>query len=393
MNLNNRWMRGAVPALLIHCSIGSVYAWSMFVTEISDYINKPSTAVQFAFSLAIFFLGMSAAFGGKLVEKNVHRSSLISMICFCSGLLITALGLKFKSLLVIYMGYGCVMGIGLGIGYITPVKTLMMWFRDNKGLATGIAIMGFGLSKTIASPLINGLMGHTSLEMTFVWLALIYFVPMFFGHLLIKKPYADKAEDSEKFSVVAILKNRTFILIWFFFFLNINCGLALISIEKPILAKLGVAAGVITAVLSATGIFKDRSLVYRIIFITAGSAVLLAMLGKASVFYIILLCAVAAIYGGGFSSLPALLSDYFDMQYISRVHGLCLTAWAVAGLTGNQMSAIIYSYTGTYSSVLYALLPLYAIALVLAFLLKKKAVDVKAGGEVPGEVSISGSVS
>jgi len=392
MRLNNRWMRGAIPALLIHCSIGSVYAWSMFVTEISEYIGKPSGAVQFAFSLAIFFLGMSAAFAGRLVEKNVHRSSLVALICFCSGLLITALGLRLKSLFIIQFGYGCVMGIGLGIGYLTPVKTLMMWFKDNKGLATGIAIMGFGLAKTIASPIISALMNHTSLEMTFVWLALIYVFPMSLGHLLIKKPYADQEEDSQKYSVMSTFKNSTFILIWFAFFININCGLALISNEKPIMAELGLAAGVITAVCSATGIcnavgrlgfstssdyMKDRSMVYRIIFIVAVSAVLMAMLGKDSILYIILICIVNAIYGGGFSCLPVLLSDHFDMQYISRIHGLCLTAWAVAGLTGNQMASIIYSHTGTYTSILYALLPLYAIALVLAFLLKKKAGDIK----------------
>jgi MFS transporter, OFA family, oxalate/formate antiporter len=395
MGFHNRWLRGAIPALLIHCSIGSVYAWSMFVTEISKYIEKPSGEVQFAFSLAIFFLGISAAFGGKLVEKNVHRSSLVAMICFCSGLLLTALGLKLKSLLVIYLGYGCVMGIGLGIGYLTPVKTLMMWFKDNKGLSTGIAIMGFGLAKTIASPIISGLMSNTSLEMTFVWLAVIYIGPMFLGHLLIKKPYAESVEESEKFSVTAILKNRTFILIWFAFFLNIHCGLALISNEKPIMTELGFAAGVITIVASATGIFnaigrlslatssdymKDRSTAYRIIFIIAVSAVTLAMFGEAGFLFIILLCVINAIYGGGFSCLPPLLSDHFNMQYISRVHGLCLTAWAVAGLTGNQMASLIYSQTGTYTSILYTLAPLYTIALVLAFLLKKKAEENKASG-------------
>ena len=185
----------------------------------------------------------------------------------------------------------------------------------------------------------------------------------------------------------ATLKNRTLILIWFAFFINIHCGLALISNEKPIMASLGVAAGVITVVCSATGIFnalgriglstssdfmKDRSMAYRIIFIVAFSGVLLAILGNTAVFYIILLFVVNAIYGGGFSCLPVLLSDNFDMEHISRIHGLCLTAWAVAGLTGNQMAAFIVARTGNYTSVLYALLPLYAIALVLAFLLKKK---------------------
>ena len=130
MAMNNKWIRGALPALLIHISIGSVYAWSLFVTRIADHIGKTQSSVQFAFSLAIFFLGMSAAFGGKIVEKNIHKSSLISCLCFCSGLLLTGLTVYLKSLPLIYIGYGCLMGIGLGTGYITPIKTLMLWFKD-----------------------------------------------------------------------------------------------------------------------------------------------------------------------------------------------------------------------------------------------------------------------
>ena len=138
--MNDKWIRGALPAVLIHISIGSVYAWSLFVKPISDYIGQSQTKVQFAFSLAIFFLGMSAAFGGKIVEKNIHKSSLISCLCFCSGLILTSFAIRYKQLPLIYLGYGCLMGIGLGTGYITPVKTLMLWFKDNKGLATGISV-------------------------------------------------------------------------------------------------------------------------------------------------------------------------------------------------------------------------------------------------------------
>ena len=139
VKINNKWIRGALPAVLIHISIGSVYAWSLFVKPISQYINKSESSVQFAFSLAIFFLGMSAAFGGKIVEKNIKRSSLISCLCFCSGLLLTSIAIYLKSLFLVYIGYGVLMGIGLGVGYITPVKTLMLWFKEHKGLATGVS--------------------------------------------------------------------------------------------------------------------------------------------------------------------------------------------------------------------------------------------------------------
>ena len=159
MRLNNKWIRSAIPALLIHCSIGSVYCWSTFKEAISNKIGMSTFAVGWAFSLAIFFLGMSAAFAGKMVEKNIHKSSLISCLCFTTGMLGTGFFIEHTTgvlaLVGIFLCYGCIMGIGLGVGYITPVKTLMLWFKDKKGLATGISIMGFGLAKAIATPVME----------------------------------------------------------------------------------------------------------------------------------------------------------------------------------------------------------------------------------------------
>ena len=141
----NKWIRAAIPALLLHCSIGTVYCWSIFSQEIADYIGFSKGATEWAFSFAIFFLGMSAAFLGNVVEKDIHKSSLIATICFSVGMAGTGyfifLGGKnpgsMVSLLGIYLCYGLIMGIGLGTGYLSPVKTLMLWFSDQKGLATG----------------------------------------------------------------------------------------------------------------------------------------------------------------------------------------------------------------------------------------------------------------
>ena len=188
----NKWTRAAIPALLIHCSIGTVYCWSTFKQAIAEQIGMSTFAVGWAFSLAIFFLGMSAAFAGKIVEMNIHRSSLISAICFTVGMLGTGLTIYlFKgvlALILIYIFYGCIMGIGLGIGYLTPVKTLMLWFKDNKGLATGISIMGFGLAKAIATPIMELLQNKLGISPMFWILGAIYFVMMFAGHKLLKKP-------------------------------------------------------------------------------------------------------------------------------------------------------------------------------------------------------------
>ncbi|MBO5977756.1 MAG: MFS transporter [Bacteroidales bacterium] len=163
MKLNNKWLNGAIPALLIHCSIGTVYCWSLLKDAIAAQLGSSVASIEWAFSLAIFFLGMSAAFGGNLVEKNVKRSAFLSTICFTVGMIGTGFAILMASPVAVLLSYGVVMGIGLGIGYLTPVKTLMMWFSEHKGLATGIAITGFGLAKVIASPIIQYLLSVTSI--------------------------------------------------------------------------------------------------------------------------------------------------------------------------------------------------------------------------------------
>ena len=138
----NKWLNGAIPAFLMHLSVGTIYAFSLFVKPLSAYMGYSEFQIQEAFSLAIFFLGMSAAFAGRMVEKNIHKSSLIACICFSLGMIGTGLFIQFTSgiiaLLGIFLCYGCIMGIGLGIGFLTPVKSLMLWFPKQKGLATGI---------------------------------------------------------------------------------------------------------------------------------------------------------------------------------------------------------------------------------------------------------------
>ncbi len=162
----NKWCRAAIPALLLHCSIGTVYCWSVFSQEIADYIGHSKSSVEWAFSFAIFFLGMSAAFLGNVVERDIHKSSLIATICFSAGMILTGFFIYYGgnhkgsvlALVGIFVSYGFIMGVGLGTGYLSPVKTLMLWFKDNKGLATGLAVAGFGAAKAIASPIMTSIL-------------------------------------------------------------------------------------------------------------------------------------------------------------------------------------------------------------------------------------------
>ncbi|MCH5299257.1 MAG: OFA family MFS transporter [Ruminococcus sp.] len=410
--LNNKWMRAAVPALLIHCSVGTVYCWSTFKQAISEQIGMSPFAVGWAFSLAIFFLGMSAAFAGKMVERDIHKSSLISCICFTLGMVGTGFFIQFTSgvlaLIGIFISYGCIMGIGLGVGYLTPVKTLMLWFSDRKGLATGISIMGFGLAKAIATPIMEMLQNSVGIAMMFYILGAVYFVLMMLGHFLLKKPDGWVEPDGKKseFHAVSMFKDKTFLGIWIMFFLNIHCGLALITYEKQILGTAFAGAAFLLAVISivpsVTAAFnalgrigysslsdklKERNTVYKIIFASCivATAVALAPFsitnGSKSVIFgaiaILLLIVVNLGYGGGFSTLPALLSERFGMDKISKIHGLTLSAWAVAGLTGNNMSELILSATNnTYDYILIATLVLYAVAMVVCVkMVGKKAAE------------------
>ncbi len=453
----NKWVRAAIPALLLHCSIGTVYCWSIFSQEIATYIGFSKGAIEWAFSFAIFFLGMSAAFLGNFVEKDIHKASLIATICFSAGMALTGFFIFYGgknpgsvlALVGIYVSYGLIMGIGLGTGYLSPVKTLMLWFKDRKGLATGLAVAGFGAAKAIASPImtsmLSGLSGTkedgtsdgTGVYKMFWILAAIYFVMMFVGHLLLAKPagWHEPQGKGEKPSIMATLKTKpigNYIGIWLMFYINITCGLALISQEKMIVKCIGLAAsaGIIStfsAIFNAGGrlgfsawadTMKDRNTIYKMIFILSIAFTGLVMLtqgiktaydsttGESNILLVVLVIALIMVvnagYGGGFSNVPTLLSDHYGMGSISAIHGITLSAWAFAGLTGNQIASFIVSHTGAektieyiengvthtatvnpdgYQNVLYFTLIMYVIAMVLCFVLVRpsgKAAELKA---------------
>lgn len=384
MTMNNKWTRAAIPAILLHICIGSVYSFSLFAKPISDYTGYSQSKVQFAFSLAIFFLGMSAAFGGAFVEKDIHRSSLLSTLCFCGGLLITALAVHLKSLWLLYIGYGAVLGIGLGIGYLSPVKTLMLWFKDNKGLATGISVCAFGFASTIASPIITTLLNKVSIEQTFMILAGIYFVPMMIGHFLLQKPKDwIEPQTSSDFKRMTMFKDKNFILMWLIFYLNIACGLALIPVASPMMTELNMKPTTIALIVAIMGVFNGsgrlvfsaisdklnkRKYIYYVIFTCS-----ILMTGATIIFHAITpltLILISATYGAGFSCIAPLLADLYSMKNISKIHGLILSAWAIAGLTGNQMSMFIQRHTGSYMTVFYVICGLYLIAMILSMNVK-----------------------
>ena len=367
---------------------------------------------------------MSAAFLGNVVEKDIHKSSLIASICFALGMCGTGVFIYYGgthkgsllALIGIYICYGFIMGIGLGTGYLSPVKTLMLWFEDKKGLATGLAVAGFGAAKAIASPIMQAMLkglGDGGIYKMFWILSLVYFVMMFIGHLLLKKPegWHEPQKKEKGAGILDTIKTKpitNYIGIWLMFYINITCGLALISQEKMIYKCIGLASFVgilstVSAIFNAGGRLgfsawadkmKDRNTIYKIIFILSIAFTAIVMVtggiknGEGNFFLtavvICLIMVVNAGYGGGFSNVPSLLSDHYGMGSISAIHGITLSAWAFAGLTGNQMATWIVNHFGEevtkvvdgheivvnptgYQTVLYATIVLYVIALVLSF--------------------------
>ena len=405
-----------MPAFLLAVSVGQIYAFTNFSTEIAQYIGETQKNVQFAFSLGIFFLGMGAAFFGKIVEKNIRLSTIIGTTLFLSGLLVTEAGIHMKSLAMIYLGYGFLIGLGTGVIYISPVKTMMLWFPEHKAIAAALPIISFGLGSTLSTILFSGihwgtpgssvavfqLRGFMDYGITNVFhaYAIFYAVPMVIACFLLKKPKIQVQSfghgiPSLEFSYLQLFGNRFFWQSWLFMFLNISAGLCLIPLAKQMMSSpdvYGDNAKLITWIVALSGLmngggrflfawWSDRlakriNILLIILAISAGimlASFLPILIGLA-------LLVINACYGAGFSVIPAILADHFGMTNISKIHGAVLSAWGFAGLAGNQAAMAVSKAFGGYEegghgyvAVVTLLVIVYSLNFVNVLLLKKKA--------------------
>ena len=393
----NQFVHSILPAFLLSASVGQIYAFTNFATEISAYTGIASNAVQFSFSLGIFFLGMGAAFFGKIVEKNIKLSSIVGTLLFISGLCVTSLGIFHKSVALLYLGYGFLLGLGTGTIYISPVKTMMLWFPNNKAIAAAVPIISFGLGSTFSTLLYKGFSigslftydGYYTacgvmptgegISSVFLRYALFYVVPMSLAIILLKKP--DGWTEREKinsanggFSYLTLIRDRFFLRSWLFMLLNISAGLCLIPLAKQMMATdfVGYSDKLITIIVGLSGIFNgcgrfvfawwSDKLAVRINIMLIICAISFGLMTLS--FYPILiglaLLIINACYGAGFSVIPAILSDHYGMDNLSKIHGAVLSAWGVAGIVGNQTALIVSKYCGGYYAVVVMLLLVYA---------------------------------
>ena len=396
---------------MLAVSVGQIYAFTNFSDSIASYIstagNPVSKAqVQFAFSLGIFFLGMGAAFFGKIVEKNIRLSTLVGTTLFIAGFLVTQLGVVLKSINLIYLGYGFLVGTGTGIIYISPVKTMMLWFYEHKAIAAALPIISFGLGSTLSTILYKGvswgseasaamfrLRGFETYGVTRVFLvfAVFYAVPMYVASFLLKKPRVEQQSFGHgipelEFKYTSLAKDTFFIRSWLFMFLNISSGLCLIPLAKQMMKSpdVGYGEGVVTAIIALCGImngggrflfawWSDRlARRINILLIILSISVGVMTLSFWPVMIGVALLVINACYGAGFSVIPAILADNYGMTNISKIHGAVLSAWGFAGLAGNQAAIFVSDRLGFgYTGVVAMLVVLYALNLANVASLRK----------------------
>jgi MFS family permease len=383
----SRWL---IPpaALAVHLCIGQVYATSVYKNSFVTHFGTSQTAVGVIFSIAIVMLGLSAAIGGTWVEANGPRKAMFVSACFwAAGFLIGALGIGTRQLWLVYLGYGVIGGIGLGIGYISPVSTLIKWFPDRPGLATGLAIMGFGGGALIASPASRQLMGlydsgydpnvassvasGHALVLLFVTLGIAYFLIMMFGVFTVRVPPPDWRPDGWDPAVVAAkplvttasvsaanaIRTRSFWLLWIVLFCNVTAGIGILEQASPMIqdffrdggkssVSVAAAAGFVGVLSlfnmagrfawSSTSDVIGRRPIY-LIYLGVGMVLyaLLALVGHSAVALFVLLAGIIlSFYGGGFATVPAYLRDLFGSFQVGAIHGRLLTAWSAAGVAG-----------------------------------------------------------
>jgi len=418
-------------ALAVHLSIGQAYAFSTFNLPLTKLIglshSTPDdwklTEVGWTFSIAIAFLGLSAAAFGHWVDKvGPRKSMLTAALCFGGGFMVSAFGIRFHQLWLLYLGYGVLGGCGLGIGYISPVSTLIKWFPDRPGMATGMAIMGFGGGALIAAPLSIMLMEHFKTAVsngvleTFVTMGVIYFMFMLIGVYSVRVPAADWkpagwVEPVEPRSLVTranvadtmAWRTPQFWLLWGVLCMNVTAGIGVLGQASPMIQEIfsgrvtpAAAAGFVglLSLFNMGGRFiwasisdyigrRNTYIVFFALGILLYSAVpTLGHLGSIALF-VAAFSVILSMYGGGFATIPAYLRDMFGTMNVGAIHGRLLTAWSVAGVLGPVLVNYIRQYqidsgvpkAQAYSVTMYIMCSLLLVGLICN--LAMHAVDAK----------------
>jgi MFS family permease len=423
----NRWL---VPpaAIAVQMCIGEIYGFSVFNVPLTRAVGITASVpgvdftipqVGWIYSLGLIMLGLSAAFLGKWVERiGPRRTMFTSACCFCGGLVVASLGVALHSLPVIYLGYGLIGGVGLGLGYIAPVSTLVKWFPDRPGMATGMAIMGFGGGALVGAPLGVELMSHfksatsVGVRESFLVMAAGYFVMMSFGALIVRVPAPDWKPEGfvppqKPRALVAVshvladeaIKTPQFYLLWAVLWLNVTAGIGILGQAALMIQDMfGVSAAVAGGFAGLLSIFNmggrflwssasdltGRKVIYAVYFLLGATLYVLIPFTQrqASVpLFVAVTAVVISMYGGGFATIPAYLRDLFGTMQVGAIHGRLITAWSAAAVVGPQLVNYVSTYqkaqgvpkAEAYNTTMYLMAGLLLVGLVCNLLVRPVA--------------------
>jgi OFA family oxalate/formate antiporter-like MFS transporter len=384
----NRWLI-ALSAVAIHLSIGSIYAYSVYQNPLQNQLGWPISDVSFAFTVAIVFLALSAAFLGDFVEdKGPRIAGLIAAGKFGLGIVGAGLSVQLGSYYGFLLTFGVISGIGIGLGYIAPISTLVQWFPDRRGMATGMAVMGFGAGALVTGPVANAIIESMSIPTALYALGIGYFLLMADGASYLKKPPenwvpagVDEEEidtggakgvsvstDLEEITAREALRRPRFYLVWLIMFINISAGIMLLSVASPMTQAItNVDAATAASVVGLIGVFNGggrifwatisdyigRTTTYAAFFVIQIAAFALMPQIQYVWFFAALMFLIITAYGGGFATLPAYLGDLFGTKELSAIHGYVLTAWGAAGVAGPTLVSEIVERTNSYEMAFY----------------------------------------
>jgi OFA family oxalate/formate antiporter-like MFS transporter len=397
----NRWFI-ALSAIAIHLSIGGAYAYSVYKKPLVETMGWSLTDVTLAFTIMMALAGSSAAMFGKFVERNGPRkSAIVAAVLFGLGQAGSGLSVAMDSVVLFWLTYGLLSGLGLGIGYISPVSPLVKWFPDRRGLATGMAVLGFGTGALITAPVAAALMENISIPMTFYFLGAAYFLLMTLGASYIAPPKAgwmpdgmkkdiatgkkELKEDLAQLTAKEAVKTKHFWMLWTMMLINTSAGIMMISVASPMAQEVvGLSAAAAAAMVGIMGIFNGggrlgwaaasdyigRPAVFVIFFIIQTAAFFLLPSVTNALLFQVLILLVVSCYGGGFSNLPAFIGDLFGTKQLGAIHGYLLTTWSLGGVFGPMLVTQIKETTGSYIPVFYVFNGLIVLAFFVSVLLR-----------------------
>lgn len=401
-NSEKRWFI-AIMATLVHLCLGTVYAWSFFQKPISETYGWSNSQTVWAFSLAIFMLGITASWGGKNLQNYGPRKLAVSgAVLYALGYIVSYFALQNHQLLLLYFGFGILGGIGLGLAYVTPVATVSKWFPDKQGLVTGMVVMGFGLGALLMSKLLAPIFLNyfeKDLPKTFLAIGVTLLVLLPFFAYFLRLPEENKSENSiEKMDVKSEIFSKNFILIWFVFMFNVVAGMIFISFQSPLLQDLlksgnpnldtftleqkGATLIAISALFNGIGRFFwgsvsdkiGRISTFRVLLVIEALVFSALIFVKSPLLFSVGVCIILLNYGGGFGVLPSLIKDNFGEKLMSSVYGAALTAWGIGGILGPQITAYMKDHFSAEAGV-YAYkvaLALIIFGIILSYFVKSK---------------------